>query len=143
MMSTDDPLPAGSDELLYRQVHPNFAPFGRPSSQAFSPTKKDNYQLSVDRSSSTTPKDAFVLHTEGRGLKSAGTWAVTVAECTEKHLGCFPDPLFCPPEIIADPAHCRVDFSSLSSDGRRQIAGQFLATAAHSRGCLFRAPETA
>lgn len=142
-MSTDDPLPADSDELLYRQVHPNFAPFGRPSSQAFNPTKKDNYQLSVDRSSLTTPKDAFVLHTEGRGWKSIGTWAVTIVECEEQQLSCFGDPLFCPPEKVADPAHCRIDFSSLKSNSKREIAGQFLAKAAHARGCLFHAPETA
>jgi len=36
-----EPLDDG-DELLFRQVHPSFIRDGRPSGQAFRPTKKDD-----------------------------------------------------------------------------------------------------
>ena len=35
------------DTLLHRQVHPNFIKNGEAISQAFTPTPKDNTQLSV------------------------------------------------------------------------------------------------
>lgn len=39
-----------ANDLVYRQVHPNHAPYGLPSSQAFNPTPKDGGKLSVDDS---------------------------------------------------------------------------------------------
>jgi hypothetical protein len=130
-----------SEELLYRQVLPAWVQDGRPSGQAFTPTKKDKYKLSVDRESLITAEGAFFLHTDGRNLRSAGTWAITVAQCAQKTLGCFSDPLASPPELVPDPAHCLVDFEPLSKS-RRAMAGSFLATAAHARGCIFSAPQT-
>src|ERR1017187_1573394 len=104
-MSTAPALPAESDELLYRQVLPAFVVDGRPSGQAFNPSKRHKYQLSVDRSSLTDAKSAFILYTEEMGLKSAGTWAVTVAECGEcgeKKLLCFNDPLSADHQKVTD-----------------------------------------
>ena len=139
MTTVEPPLPIDSEELLYRQVLPAWVQDGRPSGQAFTATKKDEYQLSVDRESLITAEGAFLLHTEGRNLRSAGSWAVTVAECAQLTLKCFSDPLSSPPEPVADPAHCRVDFAPLSNS-KRKIAGSFLAKAAHIRGCIFSAP---
>ncbi|MBI3267886.1 MAG: hypothetical protein HYZ53_02610 [Planctomycetes bacterium] len=45
-------------EMLYRQVFPAFVRDGRPSSQAFCPTPKDNHLLSVARSALTTAEAA-------------------------------------------------------------------------------------
>jgi hypothetical protein len=60
-------------ELLYRQVHPSFVRDGRPTSQAFRPTPKDENKLSVARGSLTTEKAAYEHHTVALGLGSAGT----------------------------------------------------------------------
>ena len=141
-MTTAAPLLTDPGEFLYRQVHPDWVRDGRPSSQAFRPTKKDAEKLSVARSSLTTAKEAFLLYTAGRQLKSGGTWAVTVEECGELGLKCFGDPLYSPPEPVADPAHCYVDFSSLLSNGKRELSGVMLARVAAVRGCLFGAPTT-
>ncbi|MDP8999470.1 MAG: hypothetical protein M3O46_05100 [Myxococcota bacterium] len=111
-MTTSASAPLSDDEeLLFRQVHPSFVRDGRPSSQAFRPTAKDEGKLSVARGSLTTAAGAFELHTAGLGLPSAGTWAVTVGECREQALSVLPDPLTSPPETVADPAHALVDFA--------------------------------
>lgn len=122
-----------ADELLYRQVHPSWVRDGRPTSQAFTPTKKDENQLSTARSTLTTPEAAYRLHIDGYQLKSAGTWAVTVAECDEAKLSAFHDPKTSPP----DPAHASIDFSSLPSNSKKDAAGVWLTRIAVTRGCLF------
>jgi len=96
------------EELLFRQVHPSFVRDGRPSSQAFRPTAKDAGKLSVSRGSLTTPDRAFKLHTEGLGLRSAGTWAVSVGECREEGLNVLPDPLTSPAENQAEARGARL-----------------------------------
>jgi hypothetical protein len=121
------------EELLFRQVHPSFVRDGRPSSQAFRPTAKDAGKLSVSRGSLTTPDRAFKLHTEGLGLRSAGTWAVSVGECREEGLNVLPDPLTSPPEKIADPAHALVDFAPYPKN-QAEARGARLARKAVDRG---------
>lgn len=72
-MSRDRPSPLDIlEELLFRQVHPSFVRDGRPSRQAFGPTRKDNGELSVSRESLTTPEAAYRHHAEKLGHKSAG-----------------------------------------------------------------------
>ena len=63
-------------ELLYRQVHPTFVLAGRPTSAAFVPSKKDAGMLSVTRGSLVSAEAAWNLHTTGKGLASAGVWAM-------------------------------------------------------------------
>lgn len=107
------PLTDG-DELVFRHVSPSFVRDGRPSSQAFSPTKKDDGQLSVNRSAITTAGEAFKLFAgtppAGLGLSCFGTWALSVDECGAQQLPVLEDPL---DEPIANPAHCVVDFGAL------------------------------
>jgi hypothetical protein len=123
------------EELLFRQVHPTFVRDGRPSSQAFRPTAKDEGMLSVARSSLTTAAGAFELHTTRLGLPSAGTWAVTVGECREQALNVVSDPRTSPPEKVADPAHALVDFAPHSKN-QRDAKGARLARKAVERGRL-------
>jgi hypothetical protein len=78
------------DEILFRQVHPSFVRDGRPSSQAFRPTRKDDGKLSVARGALTTAAAAFELFTSGLELPSEGTWAVSVGECREQALNVLP-----------------------------------------------------
>src|SRR5438309_2009863 len=94
--------------MMYRQVHPNWVDDGRPSSQAFRPTKKDEKMLSVARGSMTSPEGAFRHYRETRGLQSAGTWGVTVGEAGAVELGCPADP------VPGDPCHALIDFRGLS-----------------------------
>jgi hypothetical protein len=58
--ATTTPVPLADDEeLLFRQVHPSFVRDGRPSSQAFRPTPKDDRKLSVARGALTTPAASY------------------------------------------------------------------------------------
>jgi len=123
-------------ELLYRQVHPSFVRDGRPTSQAFRPTPKDENKLSVARASLTTARAAHELFTGGLGLASAGTWGLTVGECRQQTLPVRPDPLTSPPEKVADPAHAVIDFAGISKS-QTEAKGARLARAAVVRGQLY------
>lgn len=123
-------------EMLFRQVHPHFVRDGRPSSQAFRPTKKDEGKLSVARGSLTTAEDAFRHHTERLQLPSAGTWGVLVGECKEQGLQTFPDPVTAPPERFPDPAHAYVDFRGLSTS-QAEARGARLTRYAIGRDSLY------
>lgn len=120
------------EELLYRQVHPSFIQAERPSSQAFKPTPKDEKLLSVARGSMTDPVSAHDLHVRAKGLQSAGTWAISVAEAQAEDLPTFPDPLTAP---VGDPAHALVDFTA-QSNSQVNTKGSRLAAKARDRGRL-------
>lgn len=120
-------------ELLHRQVHPAFLRDGRPSSQAFAPTAKDDGGLSVSRDSRASADVAFRRHTQDRGLKSAGVWSVSVAECASLSLAAYSD------ELPDDDAHALVDFTGLSNSQVRQRADK-LAELARRRGRLYPPP---
>jgi hypothetical protein len=131
-----DPKPlADDDEVLFRQVHPSFVRDGRPSSQAFRPTPKDQGRLSVARGSLTTAAGAFQHYTERLRLSSAGTWGLTVGECREQGLPAVADPLTAPPETVADPAHAVIDFTA-HSGSQAEAKGTRLARKAFERGRL-------
>jgi hypothetical protein len=117
------------EELLHRQVHPNFVLAGRVSSQAFIPTPKDEGKLSVDLGSLTTPQAALARY-RGEGRASAGVWSITVGECSSLGLPTVPDPIT---GEHPNPAHAYVDFQGLSKADTR-AKGQLLARAAHARG---------
>jgi hypothetical protein len=119
-----------SDELLHRQVHPSFLRDGRPTSQAFGPTPKDDDGLSVSRNARASAQEAYRRHTEQRGLKSAGVWSVMVSECNKLELDAYEDAL---PD---DDAHSLVNFRGLSKGISEKKAKQ-LAEIARQRGRLF------
>lgn len=123
--SLDDP-----EEVLYRQIHPSWVHDGVPSSQAFKPTKKDAGMLSVALGSKTSPKGAFDYHTQVLGLKSAGTWAVTVGEVTDAGLSSHAQPL------DASPDHGFIDFRDRGR-GEIERGAKVLLARARSRGCLY------
>jgi hypothetical protein len=125
------------DELLYRQVHPNWVRDGRVTSQAFRPTKKDTDRLSVSCSSRTNAEGAYALHTGAKGLQSVGTWGVTVGEYQDHQLRSYYDPITSPPEPVPDDAHCYVDYSTLPSKSAIEAVGALVARIATARGCLF------
>jgi len=115
------------EELLHRQVHPSWLQAGRPTSQAFRPTPKDEGLLSVSRGSVTSAEIAFQLHTESKGLASAGVWSVTVGDCTEAERDVYANRLDEGP--VPDPAHAVVDFRGLVETKARAISQQLRAKA--------------
>jgi hypothetical protein len=130
---------ADADEVLLRQVHPSFLRDGRPSSQEWKPTKKDEGWLSVARDSLTSAQAAFEHHTQQRRLASAGTWAVTVGECQTEDLGAYSDPLNATSTIGEDSAHAVIDFTGLPNSQVEAKAVR-LSRCASERGCLYAAP---
>jgi hypothetical protein len=128
-----------SDSLFYRQVNPNWLSGGVPSSQAFGPTPKDEDKLSVDDASKVSAEGSWRHFTEKLGLRSVGTWAVSMGEVEEEG-----DLLVAAsPTVVAEdpamnnPAHCHVDFSGIASKGQKKKRAQHLAIKATERGCLF------
>ena len=117
-------------EVLHRQVHPNFVRNGRPSSQAFRPSSRDEGQMSVSRGSRITAEAAYRRYTS-QGRLSSGVWSVTVLECNEVGLEAYDDPL------EQDDAHAIVNFSPISSKGQVERIADKLAAAARQRGCQF------
>ena len=64
-----------ADEQLFRQVHPSWIQAGKPTSQAFKPTPKDEGLLSVSRGAKTSAAAAFELHTRGKRCQSVASGA--------------------------------------------------------------------
>ncbi len=114
------------ETLLYRQIHPNFIQNGRPTTQAFRPTPKDENQLSVYDGDKIQARASFEHYTLILKYSSAGVMALTNTECSAQSL-----------PVIADgkpfPEHCSIDFSSLK---RNEIekAAKVLAACAVTRG---------
>jgi hypothetical protein len=126
--AADEPL-TDNDEILFRQVPPSWLDMGEPTSQAFFPTKKEAGQLSVARGSKTTFEDAYLHHTKVLGLRSAGTWGVTVGDVGAVSLRAYDQPR------DNSPAHAYVDFRSLSNS-QAKAKGSLLAARARARGRL-------
>ncbi len=119
-----------SDEVLYRQVHPQWIADGEPSSQAFKPTKKDEGMLSIAVGTKTTAEKAFLHHAQVLKLASGGTWAVTVGEVAAVELSSFEQPL------ENSRAHGFIDFRA---HGRRAMESKakLLVAKARDRGCMY------
>ena len=117
------------DTLLHRQVHPNFIRDGDPTSQAFTPTRKDNERLSMYDGDMITPALAWKHYTESLGHDSDGVASVSVAECEATELPVCPDP-------TEYPEHTVIDFSGLSG-GQKTRKAKRLRYYANLRGWQF------
>jgi hypothetical protein len=110
------------DEVLFRQIHPSFVEKdGRPSSQPFHPTDKDDNKLSLDRSTITDAAGAFALYI-GNGHKSAAVYGLSVGEFKEHNLPCVSDPLAATDDRAANPAHAYADFSQHGANKQKTVA---------------------
>jgi hypothetical protein len=110
-----------SEEVLFRQIHPNFYDNSYPGSGQFAPTAKDDKKLSVDRSSLTTAAASHALFTTN-GFASVAVYGVSVAEFRVENLPCYPDPLKAEGVLKANPAHAYADFSAFSASQGKKIA---------------------
>lgn len=92
-------------KLLLRQVHPGFVQAGRIASQVFRPTPKDEGYLSVDNGDLITPQLAWQHFAANPAVASAGTMAVTWAQCEELALPVQAD-------AVPYPEHCSIDYTA-------------------------------
>ena len=117
------------ETLLLRQVHPSFVQNGRPTSQVFRPTPKDEQKLSVYDGDRITAEASWTHYTNVIQFKSAGVLAVSLAEAQAQQL-----------TVDADgtpfPEHCSIDFTGLEKAEVEKKAKQ-LASFATTRGWLF------
>lgn len=130
---TTPPMEDG-EEVLFRQIHPKFYENSHPGSPQFSPTRKDEGKLSVDRSSLTDAAGAHALYTRN-GFESAAVYGLTVAEFGAEKLPCHSDPLKAEGDLGANPAHAYADFSAFGGNQQKNIAKR-LRNVAVKRGRL-------
>jgi hypothetical protein len=129
MPISDDHALRDVDEVLFRQTHPDWMDEGRPVSRHFRPNSFDSGQLSSDRGSLVTPREAFEAYL-AKNRKTAGTWGLTVGECGAEGLKSYSDPL------DDNHAHALIDFSGHDDKAQRNISKKLFRLAAN-RGCLY------
>lgn len=122
-------------ELLWRQVHPTFVGEDGPDPQAFNPSREHKHCLSVARAAKVDAAEAYRRHTN-RGLRSGGTWAMTVREVLDVELRAVDDSAV--PERPDE--HAYVDFRVVAARRDRKIAAGVLADRAARRGCQHQSP---
>lgn len=120
--------------LLHRQVNPSWVQEGRPSSQTFKPTPKDEGKVSVYDGSMLNAEAAHTHFTTVLKLSSVGCVSVTIEECQEHSLSAVSDP-------EPYPAHCVIDMTELS-DGERRKKATRLTELARARGWTYQPGET-
>ena len=108
-------LLTSQSELLLRQVIDVWIQEGRPTARAFRPNSNDGGQLSCDRSTVVTPRQAFEAYI-AQGRPSAGVWAISVGEFAAVLLQSYSDPL---PE---NAAHALVDYSAHEERDWRRLS---------------------
>ena len=118
------------DTLLLRQIHPSFIQDGRVTSQAFRPTPKDEFLLSVDDGDRVTPEASWQRFTANLPYKSVGVQAVSQAECAAQDLCVIEDG-------NPHPEHCSVDFTAFDKKAIEKKS-KLLRAQAETRGWLFR-----
>ncbi len=117
---------------LLRQVHPNFAPAGELTSQAFFPFPKDEGKLSVYDGDQITPRESHHHYTTSLKYESIGVWGVTCEEVASVGLNVISDPL------AGFVEHAVIDFGKRDEKTCRKLAKK-LRAAAVERGPLFTA----
>jgi hypothetical protein len=123
------------DELLLRQVIAIWVEEGRPVSRAFRPNTGDGGQLSSDRNSMVTPREAYEAYLE-KQRNSGGVWGLTVGEYAADNLSTYADP------VVDNTAHAVVDFAPHAEKEWRRLSKRLHAHAVR-RGRLYPAEEVA
>ena len=118
------------DTLLLRQIHPSFIQDGRVTSQAFRPTPKDEYLLSVDDGDRVSAEASWQRFIANPACKSVGVQALSQAECIAQALTVIEDG-------SPHPEHCSVDFTAYDKKSIEKKS-KLLRAQAETRGWLFR-----
>ncbi len=122
------------ENLLFRQIHPNFVQDGIPSSQPFVPNANDQGKLSLDRSVKTTAADAFERYLSA-GRQTTAVYGVTVKEFGEERIDCFKDPIVADDPKFENLSHAFANYSPFS-DKEKKIKAKRIKHHALARGCL-------
>lgn len=122
------------DEILFRQIHPDFIQNGEPASNRFMPQSNDGGLMSVDRSSLTDAAAAHSIYTS-TGKKSAAVYGVSVGEFQCEKIECRADPLDATDYAPANPAHALADYT-LHADKEWKLISKRLTQKAKARGQL-------
>lgn len=126
----DDP-----DELYLRQVHPSYWDGYEIDLKAFETSSNDGHRLSGARSSVQTPEGAY-RERLAMNRRSAGTWAVSVAQVVDQQSRVVDDAA-CPPPSEGWPVgHCYLDQRLPDKPQRRKLR-MTLARYATLRGRLY------
>lgn len=123
-------------EVLLRQIHPNLYLDGKIASTAFMPTPADEGELSVDRSSLTTPIASFNLYM-ANGRESAAVYGVSVGQFETQNIPCHSNPLPETDKLKANPAHAYADFEKNETPKKQKQAAQRIRDRAIERGRLY------
>ena len=115
------------ETLLLRQIHPIFIQDGRPTSQGFRPTPKDEERLSTDDGDRISPADAWTRFTQSAGA-SVEVMGILVRSCKLLKLSVDPDG-------DPHPEHVSVIFSGKPNKQCERISKQ-LRDEATQRGWL-------
>lgn len=115
--------------MLLRQVNQSWIQKTRVTSQAFSPTPKDEERISTYDGDQIQPEGSWTHFTSVLGHCSAGVVAVTKGECKETGLPVTPD-------TGTFPEHTLIEFKDLSRKEKKDKA-QKLTAHANDRGWLF------
>jgi hypothetical protein len=114
---------------LLRQVHPDFNPEGKLTSQAFMPFPKDEGKLSVYDGDQISAADAYKHYTEVLGYRANSVWGVSCAEVATTGLKSEPEP------SEGFPSHALIDFNGHEERDFRKLAKKLKAYAI-ARGCM-------
>lgn len=123
-----------TDEVLYRQIHPEFFTDGEPSSDRFKPYASDNGLMSTDRSSLATPQESHSLYVS-QGRLSAAVFGISVEEFGAETIDCIADPVKDRAGQLDNPAHALADYRQHDPKRYGNIAKR-LKKLAMARGCL-------
>lgn len=124
------------DEVLFRQVHPNFFPNGELSSEPFVPNTEDAGMLSVDSATKTSAEAAHFHYTTYLKKKSRRVYGISVGEFGNLEIVCREDPLDAEAGVPSNGAHCLADYTPFSANSQKNKAKR-LKQAALKRGCLY------
>jgi hypothetical protein len=129
-----EPL-TNSEEVLFRQIHPNCIHNGEPASDRFKPQPNDAGLMSVDRSSLTDAASSHALYTN-TGKQSVAVYGVTTAEFGSESIGCRADPLVGTAAAPANHAHALADYTP-HEEKKWKLISKRLTQKAKARGQLY------
>ena len=119
-----------SETTLFRQINQSWTQGPRVTSQAFTPTAKDEERISTYDGDQITAEKAWKHFTRSLGYQSEGVVGVTVEECLSTGLSLFPDP-------GAFQEHVLIDFQGLTRKEKKDRA-KILTVMANKRDWLFK-----
>lgn len=126
----------GTEQVLWRQVHPQFVDDDIVGVGAFVGVSDDRQRVSTSLDGVQTSAGAYAFHV-ALGLESAGTWPVTTRTVADgggrtvydAEAECHPTP--CPP------GHAVIDMRVLMKRQQKELRSS-LAAEATTQGCAYR-----